>query len=235
MGNKKMIFFLFMGLFFAHTAARAQFNTILPAKKVAENHAAEATTGAGPSVNATDTVSTMDDIGEEAPELVEGATIDAAGISESKRMALAQFLTLPLDTIIITSRYGKRMPPVEGATSDHKGIDLDGNRSCVYSVMAGTVKKTGKSRSLGNYIIIQHGDFLSIYGHLSSVLVCNKQFVTAGQPIGITGSTGISSGDHLHFALKYKNAFIDPEPLICLGMNFEQRHSELVSEYDQEL
>ena len=57
-------------------------------------------------------------------------------------------------------------------------------------------------------------DFTSIYGHLYSVLVNAKQAVEAGQPIGISGSTGRSTGEHLHFQMEYKDKTIDPKPIL---------------------
>lgn len=67
---------------------------------------------------------------------------------------------------------------------------------------------------LGNYVEVRHGDFTSIYGHLYSVLVNAKQAVEAGQPIGISGSTGRSTGEHLHFQMEYKDKTIDPKPIL---------------------
>ncbi len=130
---------------------------------------------------------------------------------------------MPLDTITITSKYGKRTPPCKGASSDHKGIDLDGNKSIIHAVMPGKIKKVGSNKALGNYIVIEHGDFITIYGHLSTILVLARQFVSAGQIIGITGSTGISTGDHLHFGMKYKNEYMDPEPFIMLAKDIMER------------
>ena len=98
--------------------------------------------------------------------------------------------------------------------ANHRGIDLKGNNDYVYSIMPGMVVKTGKNKGLGNYVEVRHGDFTSIYGHLYSVLVNAKQAVEAGQPIGISGSTGRSTGEHLHFQMEYKDKTIDPKPIL---------------------
>lgn len=66
----------------------------------------------------------------------------------------------------------------------------------------------------GLTVEVRHGDFTSIYGHLYSVLVNAKQAVEAGQPIGISGSTGRSTGEHLHFQMEYKDKTIDPKPIL---------------------
>ena len=125
-----------------------------------------------------------------------------------------RYLSLPIDSMVITSHYGKRKDPFTGKTANHRGIDLKGNNDYVYSIMPGMVVKTGKNKGLGNYVEVRHGDFTSIYGHLYSVLVNAKQAVEAGQPIGISGSTGRSTGEHLHFQMEYKDKTIDPKPIL---------------------
>ncbi|MDN8834145.1 M23 family metallopeptidase, partial [Staphylococcus aureus] len=82
----------------------------------------------------------------------------------------------------------------------HKGVDLAARCDPVLSVMEGTVSSTGFNPILGSFIRIKHGEFQSIYGHLSYILVTPGDSVTAGQFIGITGSTGRVTGEHLHFS-----------------------------------
>ena len=125
-----------------------------------------------------------------------------------------RYLSLPIDSMVITSHYVKRKDPFTGKIANHRGIDLKGNNDYVYSIMPGMVVKTGKNKGLGNYVEVRHGDFTSIYGHLYSVLVNAKQAVEAGQPIGISGSTGRSTGEHLHFQMEYKDKTIDPKPIL---------------------
>lgn len=207
---KKMIFFTAMVFFLLPMTSKAQFNTILPKKKIEikkEEPVAEVVK---------DTASISDNSQKNKEKKFE-EVIPVDTTSTENFESLVGYIALPLDTIVITSRYGKRTPPCKGASSDHKGIDLDGNRSMIKSVMAGKVKKIGNNRGLGNYIIIEHGDFVSIYGHLSSILVVSRQYIVAGQVIGVTGSTGVSTGDHLHFGLKYKNEYMDPEPFLFLA------------------
>ncbi len=134
------------------------------------------------------------------------------------------------DTYKITSSFGWRIDPVTGEGSgEHKGIDLvlwrgfgaiaqvcaawDG---VVYAVRDG-VEGFDKSRSAGNYVIIDHGDGLvTRYYHLAhkSVRVQPGDKVTPGQVIGVMGSTGYSTGAHLHFQLEIAGVPIDPEPFI---------------------
>lgn len=211
---KKVIFFMLLCTIISQNPTFGQFNTILPGKKVEVKPSTIISTPPIDTVSATPQQIISEE--DEPIEFQDVVPIDTNTLSEARIVALNQYMSLPLDTIFITSPYGPRTPPIKGASSNHKGIDLKGHNSIVYAIMAGRIKKTGKNKTLGNYIIIQHGDFISIYGHLSSVLVTPKQTIMAGQIIGITGNTGITTGEHLHFAMKYKDAFIDPEPFVRL-------------------
>jgi murein DD-endopeptidase MepM/ murein hydrolase activator NlpD len=125
-----------------------------------------------------------------------------------------RYLALPIDSMQISSPFGMREHPIDGKRKQHQGIDLRANNDYVYSVMPGKVTKAGKDRKLGNYIEIEHGDFKTIYGHLQTVLVNIKQSVEAGQPIAISGNSGASTGEHLHFGMKFKDMYIDPAPVL---------------------
>ncbi|MGM1428877.1 M23 family metallopeptidase [Sphingobacterium lactis] len=76
--------------------------------------------------------------------------------------------------------------------------------------MDGTVAETGYHRNLGNFVRIDHGDVLSVYGHLSRITVEAGQQLTAGYPIGMTGSTGRATGEHLHFSIRRNGTYINP-------------------------
>lgn len=218
--DKKFIFFAICMVFLMPSVSIGQFNTILPKKKIEIKKEKET-----PPPVLEENVPVVDTTSHKKDELKfeNVMPVDVDTTANVNVESLLGYIALPLDTIIITSRYGKRTPPCKGASSDHKGIDLDGNKSMVRSVMPGKVKKVGSNRTLGNYIIIEHGDFISIYGHLSSVLVLSRQYIAAGQIIGITGCTGICTGDHLHFGLKYKNDYMDPEPFIMLAHRIHNR------------
>lgn len=217
---KKVIFFVFLSTIICKSPIYGQFNTILPGKKIE----VKPPTMSPPQTDSVSLTQQLENQEEDKPvEFLDVVAIDTNSLLEAKAIALNQYMSLPLDTIFVTSGYGHRTPPIKGASSNHNGIDLRAHNSVVYSVMAGQIKKTGRNKKLGNYIIIQHGDFISIYGHLSSILVTAKQFVTAGQIIGITGNTGISTGEHLHFAMKYNDAFIDPEPFVRLTIAIKSK------------
>lgn len=122
---------------------------------------------------------------------------------------------LPLNRLRINSSYGYRVHPLSGRICFHAGIDLAARRDTVFTLMNGRVNFSGYNERLGLQVAILHGTGLkSIYGHLSECWVLRGDSISAGTPIGLTGATGRVTGEHLHFALKYHNRFLNP--LACL-------------------
>lgn len=119
---------------------------------------------------------------------------------------------VPCSYTSITSPFGPRKSPTTGASTYHQGVDLDtGTGWPVVAARAGTVTVAGWGSAAGNYITIDHHDgFKSIYMHLSSMGVRAGQNVSAGQYIGATGSTGVSTGDHLHFGISLNGVYVNP-------------------------
>ena len=116
-------------------------------------------------------------------------------------------------SMVITSRYGNRSDPFTGATTYHSGIDIDGFNKEGYPVVAadsGTVITASTNSGYGNYIIIDHGGMKTVYAHLSGFAVGAGQGVTQGQTIGYLGSTGRSTGTHLHFEVYVGESRTDP-------------------------
>jgi len=117
----------------------------------------------------------------------------------------------------ISSDYGPRTSPTAGASSNHKGIDLAAPYgSDILAAESGKVTFAGYSSSAGNYIIISHGkddngDILStVYMHCSALYVSEGDFVTRGQSIAAVGSTGVSTGNHLHFGVMKNGGYVSP-------------------------
>lgn len=113
----------------------------------------------------------------------------------------------------ISSLYGGRKSPTAGASSFHKGIDISGSYGDnVYAYKYGKVISSGyNSGGYGNMILIKHEDGSSTrYAHLSSVLVSVGDIVYGGQTIGRVGSTGISTGNHLHFEMLINGSNVNP-------------------------
>ena len=119
---------------------------------------------------------------------------------------------VPCNYTSITSPFGYRVAPTTGASTYHQGVDLDtGTGWSVVATRAGIVSIASYGSAAGNYVQINHQDgFSSIYMHLSSYCVSAGQFVSAGQLIGYTGSTGVSTGDHLHFGISYNGVYVNP-------------------------
>lgn len=116
----------------------------------------------------------------------------------------------------ISSRYGWRTDPFTGLRGFHNGLDIASSMgNSVRAAMEGRVSDTGYSPSFGNYILISHhSGYASFYGHLSAIKVRPGQAVALGQVIGLVGSTGYSTGPHLHFTVfKYGNT-VNPANLL---------------------
>jgi murein DD-endopeptidase MepM/ murein hydrolase activator NlpD len=126
---------------------------------------------------------------------------------------LNAFFRFPLDTQLVSSRYGPRVSPISGRAHFHTGLDLAAPRgSRVYAAREGIVSRKGYNAALGNYIIIAHsGNFETVYGHLDSTEVELNQSVNSGMIIGRVGSTGASTGPHLHFEVREKGESRNPE------------------------
>lgn len=119
----------------------------------------------------------------------------------------------------ITSNFGYRSDPFTGKSAFHAGVDISGEiGDPVYSAAAGTVVQAEHSPARGNFIIIQHPNGLQTwYMHLSRISVSANDEVTKGEVIGKLGSTGRSTGPHLHFQVLKQNKPIDPLPYLNQG------------------
>jgi len=119
----------------------------------------------------------------------------------------------PVDSRYITSTVGGRTSPGGIGSTNHKGTDIGrvGYTSPIYASKAGTVIVSQYSNSYGNYVVISHGSGnTTLYGHMSSRKVTVGQYVNQGDVIGITGSTGNSTGPHLHFEITENGARVNP-------------------------
>lgn len=116
----------------------------------------------------------------------------------------------------LSSLFGPRKDPFTGARSNHTGVDM----ACptgtpIVAASTGTVAFTGVSPVFGNYVIIRHANgYQSLYGHMSKILAHKGQWVSQGSQIGLVGSTGYSTGPHLHFTVYKNGKLVDPLTLI---------------------
>ena len=116
----------------------------------------------------------------------------------------------------ITSAYGGRSSPTEGASSNHQGIDIGApTGSAVVAAASGSVVIATYSASAGNYVMINHGGGVyTVYMHMNSIGVSVGQSVSQGQQIGTVGSTGYSTGPHLHFGIRNNGSYINPSAYV---------------------
>ncbi len=112
----------------------------------------------------------------------------------------------------ITSRFGARSSPTEGASSNHKGIDIGApTGSNILAAAGGTVVVSTYSYSAGNYVMLNHGGGVyTVYMHASKLLCKVGDTVKQGQVIAKVGSTGYSTGPHLHFGIRLNGTYVNP-------------------------
>lgn len=147
----------------------------------------------------------------------ETTTTPVQPISDSLRQQyIDRYLSVsfPLKHLIVNSPFGQRKDPFTGKKINHNGLDLHASGDEVYAMLDGVVKKTGEDRRSGKYIVIQYGDFLVSYCHLSRIWINRGTQVRPGEVVGITGSTGRSTGEHLHITCRRNNKYVDPAILI---------------------
>lgn len=127
--------------------------------------------------------------------------------------ASGSFLWPVASYVYVSSRFGPRIHPITGEKKNHTGLDIASNQgTTVYASDGGSVTLAGWNGGYGNCIMIDHGNgYVTLYGHLSSISVSQGQSVSQGDVIGAVGSTGNSTGPHLHFEVLKDGSRIDPE------------------------
>lgn len=119
----------------------------------------------------------------------------------------------PSNTTLVTSPYGYRIHPVTGTQRFHSGVDIGAAYgTSIYAANSGTVIVSGyNSGGYGNYVVISHGGgYSTLYAHCSSLLVSAGQQVSKGQVIAKCGSTGMSTGPHIHFEIQLNGKTTNP-------------------------
>ena len=140
------------------------------------------------------------------------AAQQAASGQTTSNAALGGYIW-PVSSRRITSPFGNRNTGIAGASTNHKGVDIGGvyYSSEVHAAKSGTVIVSQYSSSYGNYVVVSHGSGnTTLSAHMSSRSVSVGQWVDQGDVLGITGSTGISSGPHLHFEITENGVRVDP-------------------------
>lgn len=124
---------------------------------------------------------------------------------------------LPL-TGRITSEFGQRVHPITGRKSFHRGLDIAAEEgSTIRASMAGRVVTSEFREDYGNVVVVDHGrGYTTLYAHNSKNLVRQGDWVQAGEPLGLVGSTGRSTGPHLHFEVRRHGRHLDPSMFLGL-------------------
>lgn len=186
------------GVLFYTVPAKAQFNTIavVPARyKVEVRHTGTDKTESTPenAVSRQDTPADAD-----------------------RKMWLERYMSVsyPLRYIRITSPYGYRKDPFTGKKRFHGGLDLHARGDEVLAMMEGVVVKVGQDKASGKYVTLRHGRYTVSYCHLSKILAVKGAMVRPRDVVGITGSTGRSTGEHLHITCRLDGKNVDPTVIL---------------------
>ena len=126
---------------------------------------------------------------------------------------------VPISYTAFTSPFGWRIHPISGTSKFHYGVDLAAPTGRpIYATRSGTVDTAAyQAGGAGNYVQINHGDgYRSIYMHMTHYIVYPGQYVSQGQVIGYCGSTGGSTGPHLHFGISYNGSYVNPANYISI-------------------
>jgi len=139
---------------------------------------------------------------------------------------------MPIEPIRITDLYGYRQHPVQKKRVFHHGMDFKANTGTpIYATADGIVEFSGhhKTSGYGNLIILQHSlGFKTYYGHLSKLNVKTRRWVARGELIGWSGNTGVSTGPHLHYEVRYLFSSLNPKPFVEWNMtNFDSLFNEV--------
>ena len=143
-------------------------------------------------------------------------SLSADGLPAAEGTTLAPyFLTASMWSPVsglVTSRFGWRSHPVSGQDDFHTGVDIAAAQGTpVLAALPGVVEQTGYSESYGNFVVLRHSDNLrTTYNHCSEILAKEGEQLARGDRIALVGSTGISTGPHLHFEVEVKGLKADP-------------------------
>lgn len=150
-------------------------------------------------------------------EAAAAAAVNSSSSSSSASKYTGGTMTWPLPGYYtISSDFEMRDHPITGKYSQHTGIDLPAPKNTkIVAAASGTVVTVGYNTAYGNRVIINHGGGVqTLYAHMTSFAVSEGDTVSAGDVIGYVGSTGNSTGNHLHFSVLVNGSYVDPKPYV---------------------
>ena len=139
-------------------------------------------------------------------------TSSSSGGSSSGGSSSSKTWLKPCSYRYVSSPFGYRVHPVTGEYKMHKGVDLAASKGTpIYATRSGYVTIATYHSTAGNYVTLNHQDgYTSVYMHMTHDVVSVGEYVKAGQLIGYVGSTGRSTGPHLHFGIAYQGTYVNP-------------------------
>ena len=193
-------------IFWLNMPIHAQFNTI----GIVNKH----TRMANPS-KSNDTLTNSMGVPRSEPIASENGNRQIADVSSDDREK-ETLVSLPLKNIHINSGFGMRMHPIYHRRIMHNGVDLHARHEDVLSMLPGRVIRVGYDSRSGKFVTVQSANYTVSYCHLSQQYVRQNDYVYAGQPLGLTGSTGAATGEHLHLTTKKDGKAFNPVILLEL-------------------
>lgn len=157
----------------------------------------------------------VENIGGESIELNEETPVELSQMEQDAKSILeTKSLIIPLKGTI-TSRYGLRNPSTPTVPKNHTGIDIAVNEGTVFiASMDGIVEEVSSEGDLGNHFKIVNDDVATVYAHCKTIYVKKGDAIKQGQAIGEVGTTGNSTGPHLHFEIRKENRYVDPDLIL---------------------
>ncbi len=142
-------------------------------------------------------------------------------VGQSTRVEISVPSINPVEVMRLTSGFGYRRAPIRGASRNHKGIDIGGPIGTpIYATADGVVSLVKWGRGYGKYIKLEHGNEIQTrYAHLSAFNVKFGQRVKKGDVIGYMGSTGRSTGSHLHYEVRIGGVAVNPTAFLAPAKN----------------
>lgn len=201
---KKFLWLVAANVWLCAAPVKAQFNTVaaVPARYKVEVSGM----GTEPTWPVCENGISTEEISNDTPA--------SEDMDKKKWMERYLSVSYPLRRIRVTSPYGYRKDPFTGKRKFHGGLDLHARGDEVMAMMSGRVIKVGHDKTSGKYVTLQHGRYTVSYCHLSKILVVRGTLVQPRDVVGITGSTGRSTGEHLHITCKMDGKSVNPSVML---------------------
>jgi murein DD-endopeptidase MepM/ murein hydrolase activator NlpD len=137
----------------------------------------------------------------------------------------------PVELMALSSNFGPRRSPIRGASRNHKGMDIPGPVGTpIYATADGTIGRAQWVSGYGKYVEIEHGNAIETrYGHMSALNVSSGQRVRKGDIIGYMGSTGRSTGSHLHYEVRVGGEAVNPAAFLAPSVRSPEQANRLLA------